>query len=469
MKIQSQRKKQNKCLRNTVVNKMLVWFHSFPEEPEVIIESQLFEQINVSAFSVVNEDQRAKKLFSGLFNEFIDFVSQDNLYTDVEIILPAKEVLLTRVSIPSKSKKRIFQALPFLLDENLIKKIDGQHFSLGHIASDQCNIAIVTNYIIDIIYQQFKALSLPVSKISSEIFQLPWYPDKWSFGFLRDSVLIRTGAQSGLAINVHNMDFAFRLLLNNAMPDDTSQSDGSEAKDNQPDTKTGIPDSIIIYALENAENIEKIATIANEYLIETEVVKGSLLNFAVSDTALQATKDTENNGINLLQGKYYASDFKPVKIPFVKSLAVIFSLWFFSQVFFMAYQWTSQKNELHKLDLQLEAIYFKTFPESKRLIDVRSQAESQLKQLKRKSVSNSSFFSLLAIVGEEIRRNRDIKINSLRYNNGVLQLDIVSKGFIFNKLKTVLQNKHNLMIEEKSSSRIDGEVHSVLNFKTKNF
>ena len=59
-------------------------------------------------------------------------------------------------------------------------------------------------------------------------------------------------------------------------------------------------------------------------------------------------------------------------------------------------------------------------------------------------------------------------INSMRYNDGVLQLDVVSKGFIFNKLKSVLQNKHNLIVEEKSSSRIDGEVHSVLNFKTKN-
>lgn len=449
---------------------MIVWFHSFPEEPEVIIESQLLEHINMSAFRAADENHRAKKLFSGHFYEFIDFVAKEKKYNDVEIILPATEVLLTKVTVPSKSSKRIMQALPFLLDENLINNIDKQYFALGHINSSQCNIAIVTNFIIDIIYNQFKALSLPVSKMSSEIFLLPWYKDKWSFGFLRDNILIRTDAQSGLAINVRNMDFAFRLLLNNAMPDDDQESEEPELKDKQQDAKTGIPDAIVIYTQENSDNIEKLSSIADEYLIKTEVVKGSLLNFAVSDTSLKTTKqDTDTSGINLLQGKYHAASFKPVKIPFLKTLAVVFSLWFASQIFFMGYQWTSNNNVLKRLDSQLADLYFKTFPDSKRLIDVRSQAAGQFKQLQRNSTSNNSFFSLLGLVGEEIQRNRDIKINNMRYNDGVLQLDIISKGFVFNKLKSILQKKHNLIVEEKSSSRIAGKVHSTLNFKTKNF
>lgn len=449
---------------------MIVWFHSFPEEPEVIIESQLLEQISVSAFSAANENSRAKKIFSGNFNSFIDFISSDTVYDDIEIILPASEVLLTKVTVPSKSKKRIMQALPFLLDENLVNHIDKQYFALGQINSDQCNIAIVENFIIEIIFNQFKALSLPVSTIYSEIFLLPWSPDKWSLGFLRNRVLIRTGAQSGLAVNVHNIDFVFRLLLNNAMPDETDDSENKKAhlKTEQQNSKTGIPDAIIIYAQENTEGIEKLSSVADEFLIETEIKKDSLLKLALSKTTAKDVKQSSDiSGINLLQGKYHAAQFKQVKIPFLKTLSVFFGFWLISQIFFMAYQWTSNNNELNSLDSELEALYFTTFPDSKRLIDVRSQAESQLKQLKRNASSNSSFFSLLGLVGEEIQRNRDIKINSLRFNDGVLQLDVVSRGFVFNKLKSALQNKHGLIVEEKSSSRIAGEVHSVLNFKSK--
>ncbi|MCU7817380.1 MAG: hypothetical protein KZQ57_00545, partial [gamma proteobacterium symbiont of Lucinoma myriamae] len=92
---------------------------------------------------------------------------------------------------------------------------------------------------------------------------------------------------------------------------------------------------------------------------------------------------------------------------------------------------------------QLESLYFKTFPDSRRLIDVRSQTENQYKQLKKNSASHSSFLGLLGLVGEELHRNKDFKINSLRYNDGVLQVDI--------------------------SSRVAGEVRSVLNFKTNRF
>ncbi|MCN4144281.1 MAG: hypothetical protein LC437_04170 [Thiohalomonas sp.] len=456
---------------------MVLWFHSFPEEPEVIIEARLLEQINVSAFRAASENHRAKKLFTGHFNEFIDFVSKEKSYSDVEIILPATEVLLTKVTVPSKSKNRIMQALPFILDENLINNIDKQHFALGNISSEQCNIAIISNYIFDTIYNQFKLLMLPVSNMSSEIFKLPWCQDKWSFAFLRENVLIRTGAQSGLAINVNNVDFVFRLLLNNSMPDEDHNSTSgleddtaAESNNEQHDAKTRIPDSIVIYAHENADNIKKITSIADEYLIETEVLKGSLLEFAIDDTSLlKGQQDTDLNGINLLQGKYHASNFKPVKIPFVKSLAAVFSLWLLTQIFFMGYQWTSTHNELNKLDEQLESLYFKTFPDSRRLIDMRVQTENQFNQLKKNSASNSSFLGLLGLVGEEIHPNKDIKINSLSYNDGVLQADIVSKGFIFNKLKSILKNKHNLIVEEKSSSRVAREVRSVLNFKANKF
>ncbi len=449
---------------------MLVWFHSFPKETEEITESQFFEQINLSVFEIASENSHAKKLFSGDFNEFIDFAAQESVYSEVEILLPATEVLLTNVSVPSKSKNRIMQALPFLLDDNLINNMEQQYFALGRISSSHSNIAVVAKYIFDTVYTQFKALSLPVSSITSELFKLPWFQDKWSFAFSGDKVLIRTGVQSGLTVNEHNLDFSFRVLLNNSFADEIndSEDDVSEGKRDQHNGKSGKPDSIVIYAQKNDENIAKISSIADEYGINIEVVNDSFFNLVTSADTLTINRQGADT-INLLQGKFHAANFKRSKIPLLKSLAAVFSLWFVSQIFIMGYQWTSHNNELSQLELQLEELYFKTFPHSKRLIDVRLQTQNQLKQLKKKSASNSSFFSLLGQVGEEIRRNKDIKVNSLRYNDEVLQLDIVSKKFIFNKLKSILKNKHNLIVEERSSSMIDGEVRSVLNFKINKF
>lgn len=452
------------------MNKMVVWFHDFPDEPDTIIDNQLFERIKVSAFKAAGLNQRAKKLFNGDFNGFIHYIKKNNSressFNNVEIVLPAKEVLYTKVSVPSKSRNRIMQALPFILDDSLIKDVDKQYLALGNVKSGQCNIAIISRFIITQIYEQFKKLSLPVSIITSELFQLPWHQDKWTIAFNQDEVFIRTGSQSGITIKDNNIDFVFKLLLsNNELPHNSI----SEVDDEKNKIVQDRPKSIIIYANKQTENVEKIISIAESYHIETETIKGNLLKFALSAQQKNIKNlNFMNRGINLLQGEFNPAGINQINIPFFKTLGTLFVLWMFSQVSFMGYQWYLNKNNLYKVETELEQLYFKTFPDSKRLIDVRSQTENYLKQLKKQSTDDESFLSLLGQVGEKIHRFKDIKIQSLRFNDNVLQLEVLSKGFVFNKLKSSLQEEQGLLVEEKSSSRIKGEVHSVINFRMKN-
>lgn len=456
---------------------MLVWFHSFPEEPEVMIDNQLFEQIDLSAFMTTSDNVQAKKLFSGDFNEFISFLSNGNSYKDVEVILPANEVLYTNVTVPSKSLNRIKQALPFLIEDLLVSDVHKQYFALGDIKSGKCNIAIVRQFIVEIIFEQFKKFSLPASIITSEVFYLPWHENKWSLGFLNDNFIIRTGIQSGETNNIQNIEFVLRLLLNNAKSSNHSESSTDEDISNSDDTNiekdsqqesefsnSFFPESLIIYASEELDIIPKITAIAQEYQIEIEVVKGNLLKFALSDKK-NNKNDTNQLGINLLQGEYLPSNLKQDKFPFKKTLMFFIILAVISQVFYMGYQWKIYNDINIELQTELEQLYFKTFPESKKLIDVRAQTESNFKQLQNNASPGSSFLSLLGIVGNEVRLNKEIRIQTLQYNDGILQLDIQSKGFVFNKLKSNLENKYNIVIQEKSSSRVKGKVHSIVSFK----
>lgn len=447
---------------------MILWFHAFPDEPEVIIDSQLFEQINLSAFHVASGNERAKKLFSGHFNDFIDFAANNNPFNDVEVILPASEVLYSSVAVPSKSRNRIMQALPFLLDDYLVSGMEKEHIALGDVASGQCNIAIVKHYIIENIFNQFKKLSLPVSIMTSEIFQLPWHQGKWSMCFLHNDVLIRTGAQSGVTGSIQNIDFIFSLLMKHSdlneeeLSNDESATEKTKSLTGQDDLTGSLPDSFIIYTSENTESIERISAIAQEHSIQLEIVKDNILKLALCEHINKS--DSHRWGINLLQGKYLAANLNQVKIPFKKTLAAVFILFLFSQIFFMGYQWISYNNSVNQFETQLEQLYFNTFPDSKRLIDVRTQAESKLMQVQKRSSTRRSFLSLLGLVGDEIRRNKEIEIQALQYNDGILQLNIISKGFIFNDLKSSLEN-NNMTVEDRSSSRIKGKVHSLISFK----
>lgn len=481
------------------MNKLLLWFHSLPKEPDGIIDSLLFEKMSLSAFLLGADSEASQEIFKGNFKDFISFITQKDAYRDVQVLLPANDVLYSTLTVPSKSKSRILQAMPFLLEDSLVKNIDKQYFALGDVKSGQCNIAIANHSIIEKLFQQFKEVALPVSLISSEIFLLPWQENKWTIGFINNHVVIRTGKQSGVVNQIHNINFSLRLLLKNVLPTEplselareeakTSEEVISESNDENPldedseqeNKKTikltsaeGLPNVFSIYSKQHSEQnstvLDTISVIAEEFSIELEVINKDLVELSLSNTSELLKKGNASQcGINLLQGKYLPSSLKPVKIPFLKSLMAIFLLGLFSQLFLMTYQWKTSHDTLEKFETELEQLYFKTFPGSKRLIDVRTQAQNNLRQLQKNSSSSYSFLNLLAVVGDEVRKIKEIKIQSMKFNDGILQLDLVSKGFVFNKIKTTLENKHkDLLVEERSSSRVKGEVRSVISFRLK--
>jgi len=451
----------------------MIWFHSLPEDTDNIIENELFEQIQLSVFQINNKIQVENNIFSGNFNEFINFIAQQTSYKEIEIFLPADKVLLTQVSIPSNSKRRIMQALPFLLDEQLLNNSDEYYFAPGDISRGHCNVAIVKKHSFTLLYNQFKKLSLPVSMLSSEIFLLPWHSDSWSVAFMHSDILIRTGAQSGLAVSIENSEFILQLLLNNARSVNTHNSDteaGQQAIDEtevesiEQTASLELPEIMTIYTEQNTLNIKKISTIAEQYQIKTKVVNNELADIAITEEALILRND-DKSIINLLQGQYHADNFKTDSVPYFKSLVAVIFLFVLSQMTLMAFQWMSLNDELNNLDGQLEALYFKTFPESKRLVDIRVQTESNFKQLKKNTAIKSSFFNLLGLVVREVRLDKNSKINALKYNDGILQLEIISHDFVTNRLKSALYAKHKIIVEKASLARIDGKVHATLNFK----
>ncbi|MFK7955886.1 MAG: type II secretion system protein GspL [Lysobacterales bacterium] len=47
------------------------------------------------------------------------------------VLVPGREVLLSRVSLPAGSRQRLLQALPFAMEDQLVQDVDHYHFALG--------------------------------------------------------------------------------------------------------------------------------------------------------------------------------------------------------------------------------------------------------------------------------------------------------------------------------------------------
>ncbi|MES9978186.1 MAG: type II secretion system protein GspL, partial [Candidatus Thiodiazotropha sp. 6PLUC5] len=52
------------------------------------------------------------------------------------VLIPAVDILITSVNIPTRNRQRLLQAIPFSLENELTEDIDQLHFAAGTMDSD---------------------------------------------------------------------------------------------------------------------------------------------------------------------------------------------------------------------------------------------------------------------------------------------------------------------------------------------
>jgi general secretion pathway protein L len=84
-----------------------------------------------------------------------------------------------------------------------------------------------------------------------------------------------------------------------------------------------------------------------------------------------------------------------------------------------------KKQELATLEAQTVSLFKQTFPEVKRLVNIKVQAEQQLIDLKKQSKSKGSqFMQLLYETGEVLTVNSAVEMRQLDYINEILQIQL---------------------------------------------
>ena len=84
-----------------------------------------------------------------------------------------------------------------------------------------------------------------------------------------------------------------------------------------------------------------------------------------------------------------------------------------------------KKQELATLEAQTVSLFKQTFPEVKRLVNIKVQAEQQLIDLKKQSKSKGSqFMQLLYKTGEVLTVNSGVEMRQLDYINEILQIQL---------------------------------------------
>ncbi len=460
------------------MSKLLIWFHTLPDDVLLDAEGSLLDAegslldaegsnaVQNTLMSVYQQDDTEKsisRVFKGSLKDFLDNKS-DYVSTERIIVwLPAKTVLYHQLTVPSRSRSRIRQALPFLLEDYLLEDSEQYFFALGNIKNGQCNVAIIRRNLLNFLWQQFARYRLPVSVLTSEAFmfseQFIEQEGQWSIRSQADELIVCDNKELAFNANFNNAEIFLNSLFIKYFSEPQDSDLNVDTEGNSAYLQTA--QKLIVLETDNDKTLmEQVCDQAEQNHIPYEI----------KTAQFQAERGlnywpVKNTGINLLQDEFQLNKLKQSKLPYLKVLLFLFVIGVFSQVLFMTYQWYYYEHELTRLEQQVEDEFFGLFPDAKRLIDVRVQTLNRLNSLTSGQSQQKTFLSLLLQAGYLLKKLNGIELVNLRYNDNQLTIEVRSREFIFKRLKQQLSGNAQLRVTEQSSSKDEKGIHTVLNFQ----
>lgn len=334
------------------------------------------------------DDQQQTATGAGKLQE----IPADKCDFDIKVLVPTEKVLLTQAQVPSRQHQQILQALPYQLEEKIIGDIDAQHFAIGkredngQIHAAVCHIEDMQQWL-----ETLRQNSLEPSLLCPDVLALPWQTGHWSACACQGRVLVRTGQESGFSCEIENLPFYLEQI-----------STGER------------PQQILWHVCKDSQAADGLSlTIA----IKAVVHEQSLIELMASELRQHAP-------LNLLQGlfsrhRHLERIWQAARPSFLLLLLLIVTL--FVSAISRVYQLDKQKTLLSQ---QIEAIYRQTFPQDKRIVDPRIQAQRHLKALREGNHrnSNTQLLDLLRRTSPVLASTSGLRLKRLTYHNEVLSL-----------------------------------------------
>ncbi len=293
----------------------------------------------------------------------------------VILLLPAADVLLLALDLPIKSNHQLKKALPFALEEWLSEDVDTYHTVWHrHPHSPDCvYVAAINKAKFNSLIIEFYAAGLQLTGVYSEVLGLPYQTDTLTVAIEGQKVLLRTQEYLGGGSDTDVLPFILEKCL--------------------------------------AEN-------PKTYPVYLENVAIDLL---------QPAPDTLTGTLNLLTEAYQQNTKTQTTWKKGWPAVMIFFITLVLQQGFLLHSVWQKRDASAQLETQTQALFKQTFPEIKRIVNIKAQAEQQLIEIRKQSVEKgSAFMTILYQTGEVFSANPGLEIKKLDFINNALLLHFMA-------------------------------------------
>ena len=358
----------------------------------------------------------------------------------VVVLVPVTDCPLFVVKLPTRNRARMLQAIPYALEDKLSEDVDDLHFAAGKPDGDgQVSVAVVAHTRMQDWLSRLTAAGIHAQRMVPDVLSLPSYPGAWSALLEPGELLLRQGPSQGIALDTGNLSALLPLAFEQAGED--------------------LPDRLHLVDCSEADADARAPLPPLELQVESEECGGTPLHHLISGY-------DRHRGIDLLQGRYSHSE-RAGKLWRTWRIAVIPTLlWLTLSVVATALDNRRLADEELALRQQITEVYQQTFPNDRHIVDPRLQMERKLSELRQGGgPSGGEFLSLLAKAATPLASFEAVKLNTVRYKQGRLDLELDLPSLqILDQLKAKLE-AGRLQVKIRNARSREGKVEGRLEIR----
>ncbi|MFQ6021155.1 MAG: type II secretion system protein GspL [Acidiferrobacterales bacterium] len=322
--------------------------------------------------------------------------------TQLLVWTPPADTLLTQTILPTSSWSKIAQALPYALEDQVLGNPEDLHFAYQRQRDGGLAVAVTARERLTTWLDELHSADLRPMRLCPATLALPLQDQTWSVAFADGGLLVRTGAFTG---------FACAASVDRPPPVLTAALDEVRGRHD-------MPSELVVF-----NPPEGFSSDAWTSVLDVSVIISNR-NFWEDGVSAFAA-------LNLLQGDFALTGKLQDTLRPLLPVFVILGIWLAGTLAFTVWEWW-QLNQAQQSDRQaMTALFRKTFPQAKTVLDPALQMQRNLETLQAKSgqTGANDLLSLLAHATPMLRAKNDVTLRTLKYADGKLTLDLSLPDF----------------------------------------
>jgi len=355
------------------------------------------------------------------------------------VLLNSQCLHINQLQLPTQNIQKMLRAVPYAIEEFIAEDIDDFHFVIAKNKHDSSTAVVgIDKSALKNIIQIFQDANITVDKIIPDALCLAADAEgrQWVCLNYGDDSYLQTDTLNGMVFSNDIFPYVMTSKL--------KEEDDSEA----------MPEKILLFC--EQENPEAFAQLA----IENDNIETINIVYNTHPLVVFCAHYRQAMPLNLLQNKFKPKRKTSGYWHHWRLAASIAAAWLVLHLGLAGFQLAQLQDKNNITSAQIENIYKKTFPDSRKIVNPRVQMEQKLKELK--NISGNSSNGILFLLAESFGTLSQDKINitlqSLTFRNNRMDIGLDS---------TNLQAIENLNKTLNSNSKIKSEITSSSSEKDK--